>query len=222
VGVNLNDAAMATNLVTVFQQEMKDIFTIRDAIAAEVGDKLKLTLYKDNDEKPETEDPRGVEMVLKGNYYFSKGPTGYREAVEYYKKAIAIDSLHGHPHVRLGWVYYQMSFNPHSGIRFEKARSEMEKALTLQMTAADKTSAYRFLAFITYGISMKAHDEYQKMTSLIRRRICQCLHQSLALGNTTEGVNAAQNISEKPRGSLNLRDAAAGNMLVRYTDALNP
>jgi adenylate cyclase len=229
VGVNLNDAATG-NLIWSqrFEQQMKDIFTIRDAIAAEVGDKLKLTIYKDNDEKPETEDPRGVEMVLKGNYHFSRGPAGYREAVEYYKKAIAIDSLHGHPHVRLGWAYYQMTlFGQYpSGIGLEKARNEIEKALTLQMTVADKTSAYRFLAFINLWAFQwkKAYDEYQKMMFINPKEdIFTAFYQSLALGNTDEGVTIAQNISEKnPVDLLNLRDFGTLQYMGRkYNDALN-
>ena len=228
VGVNLNDAATG-NLIWSqrYQVEMKDLFTVRDQIAAEVGDKLKLTLHKESDEKPEAEDPRGVEMVFKGNYYFAKGPSAYREAVEYYKKAVAVDSAHGHPHVRLGWTYYQMTLYSQypSGVGLQKARSEIEKALTLKMTTADKHSAYRTLAFINlWGYQWReAYDEYQNVLSINPRQdIFNAFYQSLALGNTDEGITIAQTISEgNPVDVLNLRDFAILQYLGRkYSGAL--
>jgi len=229
VGVNLNDAASG-NLIWSqrYDVEMKDLFAIRDEIAAEVGNKLKLTLYKESDDKPEAEDPRGVEMGFKGNYYFAKGPSGYGEAVGYYKKAIAVDSTHGHPHVRLGWTYYQMTFSGKfpSGVGLEKARNEIEKALTLKMTTADKHSAYRFLAFINLWAFQwkKAYDEYQKMMFINPKEdMFNAFYQSIALGNTAEGVTIAQNISEKnPVDLLNLRDLATMQYMGRkYNDGLN-
>jgi adenylate cyclase len=228
VGVNLNDAASG-NLIwsQPYYVEMKDIFTIRDEIAAEVAKKLQLTLNKENDEKPETEDPKGVEMVLKGDYYFYKGPAGYNEAIDYYQKAVAIDSNHGHPHVRLGWAYYQKTLflQYPSAIGLEKARSEFEKALTLKMTVADKRSAYRALAFINlWGFRWKiAYDEYQKFLFINPKPdVFNAFYQSLALGNTGEGVTIAQKISESnPVDLLNLRDFAMLQYFDRkYQDAL--
>jgi TolB-like protein/class 3 adenylate cyclase/Tfp pilus assembly protein PilF len=228
VAVNLNDAASG-NLIWSdrYDVEMKDLFTIRDEIAAEVGNKLKVTLYKENEDKAEAEDPRGLEMIFKGNYYFAKGLSGFDEAVDYYKNAIAIDSNHGHPHVRLGWTYYQMTLSGEfaSDVGFEKARNEFEKALTLKMTVADKHSAYRFLAFINlWGFQWKkANDEYQKFLDINPRQdMFNAFYQSLALGNTDEGVAIAQKMSEEnPVDELNLRDFALLQYLGRkYNDAL--
>ena len=228
VGVNLNDA-LTGNLIwsQKYNVEMKDIFTIRDEIADEIGNKLKLTLFKEGDEKPESEDPKGIEMVLKGNYYFYKGPAGYGEAVAYYKKAIAIDSSHGHPHVRLGWTYYQMTLYSQypSDVGLKKARDEIEKALTLKMTTADKHSAFRALAFINlWGFQWrKAYDEYQNFLNINPKQdIFNAFYQSLALGNTDEGIAIAQKISDgNPVDVLNLRDFAILQYLGRkYNDAL--
>ena len=228
VGVNLNDAASG-NLVWSqrYYVEMKDIFAIRDEIAGEVANKLKLTLNKESDEKPETEDPKGVEMVLKGDYYFNKGPAGYDEAIGYYQKAVDIDSNHGHPHVRLGWVYYQKTFflQYPSDFGMSKARSEGEKALTLKMTVADKRSAYRMLAFINlWGFRWKkAYDDYQQFLFINPKEdIFNAFYQSLALGNTNEGVEIARKISESnPVDLLYLRDFAMLQYFNRkYQDAL--
>jgi TolB-like protein/class 3 adenylate cyclase len=228
VGVNLNDATSG-NLIwsEQYNVEMKDLFTVRDKIAAAVGDKLKVTLYKGDDDKPETEDPRGLEMVFKGNYYFAKGLSGFNEAVDYYKKAIAIDSNHGHPHVRLGWTYYQMTL---SGIYpsdrgLEKARNEIETALSLKMTTADKQSAYTFLAFINlWGFQWsKAYEENQKLLNTDSKQgMFTAFYQSLALGKTDEGVAIARKISEEnPVDVLNLRDFALVQYFGRkYSDAL--
>jgi len=228
VAVNLNDAASG-NLIWSqrYYVEMKDLFTVRDEIAAEVGNKLKVTLYKNDEDKAETEDPRGLEMVFKGNYYFAKGLSGFNEAADYFKKAIAIDSNHGHPHVRLGWAYYQLTlageFPSDSG--FEKARNEIETALTLKMTTADKQSAYTCLAFINlWGFQWsKAHDEYQKFLNLDPTQgMFSAFYQSLALGKTDEGVAIAQKVSaENPVDVLNLRDFALLQYWGRkYNDAL--
>jgi adenylate cyclase len=229
VAVNLNDAASG-NLIwsQLYKVEMKDIFTVRDEIAAEVGNKLKLTLYKETDEQPETEDPRVVEMIFKGNYYFAKGSSGYHEAVEYYKKAIAIDSTHGHAHVRLAWTYYQMTLTAGAypaAIGLQKARNEIEQALKMKMTAADKHSAYRALAFINlWGYQWRtAYNEYQKFLNINPKEdMFNAFYQSLALGNTDEGVVIAQKISDgNPVDVLNLRDFAILQYLGRkYTDAL--
>ena len=228
VGVNLNDAASG-NLVWSqrYNVEMKDLFTIRDEIADQVGNKLKLTLYKEGNETSQTEDPEGVEMVLKGNYYFGKGPSGYNEAVDYYQKAIAIDSNHGHPHVKLGWAYYQMTLYGRfrSDIGLQKARNEIETALALKMNAADKQSAYRALAFINlWGFQWKkAYDEYQKFMFINPKQdIFNAFYQSLALGNTAESVAIADRISQdNPIDVLNLRDVATLQYLAReYSAAL--
>jgi TolB-like protein/class 3 adenylate cyclase len=93
-----------------YDRQLKDIFSIQDEIAVKVGEKLKLTLFKDNvSSESRTVNPAAYEMVLKGNFYFNKGPEGIAEAVEFHKKAIAIDSTYAYPHIRLGWAIYQLT-----------------------------------------------------------------------------------------------------------------
>jgi len=95
----------------------------------------------------------------------------------------------------------------------------------LKMTTADKHSAFRALAFINlWGFQWrKAYDEYQNFLNINPKQdIFNAFYQSLALGNTDEGIAIAQKISDgNPVDVLNLRDFAILQYLGRkYNDAL--
>ncbi len=204
-----------------YDRQLKDIFSIQDEIAVKVGEKLKLTLFKDNvSSESRTVNPAAYEMVLKGNFYFNKGPEGIAEAVEFHKKAIAIDSTYAYPHIRLGWAIYQLTLYGvyPSKTGFAMARKEIEKGFSLQITAAEKHSAHVYLAYTNlWQYNWKdAWSEYEKALDINpKRNDFQAFYQSLALGKTADAVKTFNKvIEENPVDVLNLRDLA----MIQYLD----
>jgi len=165
-------------------------------------------------------------MVLNGNFHFNQGPEGIAQAFEFYKKAIAIDSLNAYPHIRLGWAFYQLTlYNKFpSKIGFAMAQKEIKKGLSLETTSAEKHSAHMDLAYINlWQYNWKeAWAEYEKALVINpKRNDFNAFYQSLALGNTAEAVSIFKKVSaENPVDVLNLRDLVTIQYLARqFADA---
>ena len=198
-----------------FDRKFKDLFSLQNEIAANVGEKLKLTFENNVSPDSATVNPLAYELVLKGNYYFNKGPEGYREAGGYYKKAITIDSSYSYAYIRQGWAIYQLTLSGQypSKTGFAMVRKEIEKAQDLKLTAAEKISVHHLLAFINlWGYNWKtASAEYEKAFAIIQKTdVFSPWHQSLALGKTAEAVSIFKKISDEiyPEDFLKLRDLA--------------
>ncbi|MFN2439190.1 MAG: tetratricopeptide repeat protein [Chitinophagaceae bacterium] len=166
-------------------------------------------------------------MVLKGNFHFNKGPEGLDDAVEYYKKAIAIDSAYAYAHIGLGWAFYQQTLSGEyfSKIGFEMARKEIEKGLSLEVTAANKHSAHNTLAYINlweYNWN-DAKAEYEKAFAINPKRDdFNAFYHSFVLGKTADAISIFKKVSEEnPLDVLNLRDFAVIQYLARkFSDAI--
>jgi adenylate cyclase len=228
VRVFLNDAETGYQIKTwEYNKQFREVISLQDEIAKDISAELKLSLFDNVLEQPVSVNTEAYQLVLKGNFYFNKGPAGLPEAIEYYKKAITADSIYAYPHVRLGWAYYQQTlFGKYpSRTGFVLARGEVEKALQLKLSTPDKHSVYKTLAYINLWSFewKKANDEYQKLIAVNPKRDdFSSFYESLALGHTAEAVLVFQKISEEnPIDVLNLRDYAILQYLDRkYSNAL--
>ena len=223
VTVNLINAEDESTIWTnQYDSQLKDIFNLQQEIATNVGEKLKVTLFADNvNPESRTVNPQAYEMVLRGNLHFNKGPADIPLAVEFHKKAIAIDSAYAYPHIRLGWAFYQLTLYGvyPSKTGFAMAKKEIEKGLTLGPTAAEKHSAYTALAYINlWGYNWKeGWAEYEKALAINpKRNDFNSFYQALALRNPAEAVSIfIKVLDENPVDVLNLRDFATLQYLDR-------
>ena len=151
-----------------YDKDIKDISRIQNEIATTVGEKLKLTFSENYvDAESRIVNPDAFEMNQKGNFYFNKGGVeGFRDAVEYHKKAIEFDPAYAYPHIRLGWAQYQLTLSSKysAKVGFDMARKEIDKGLSLESSASEKNSAHIALAYINlWQYNWKnARDEYEK------------------------------------------------------------
>src|SRR5690349_7765615 len=79
-----------------YDRNMKDIFDIQDEISLAILNALKVKLL--GDEKAEvlkryTDNAEAYQFYLQGRYHYNKwaGPQGYKQAIEYYNQATAIE-----------------------------------------------------------------------------------------------------------------------------------
>ena len=205
-----------------FDRQFKDLFSLQNEIAGNVGEKLKLTFENRVSSGLATVNPQAYELVLKGNFYFNKGPEGYREAGDYYKKAMATAPDYSYAYIRQGWTIYQLTLSGQypSKNGLALVRKETDKALSLKLTAAEEISVHHLLAFINlWGYNWKAaRAEYEKAFAIIPKEdVFGPWHQSLALGKTSEAVASFKKISDEiyPEDFLKLRDLAILQYLAR-------
>ena len=107
---------------------------------------------------------------------------------------------------------------------FAMARKEIEKGLSLELTAAEKHSAHIALAYINlWGYNWKdGWAEYEKALAInSKRNDFNAFYQSLVLGKTADAVSIFKKISEEnPVDVLNLKDLATIQYLGRqFADA---
>ena len=198
-----------------YEKELKDIFIIQDEIATKVGEKLKLTFSSNDTSESRTVNPQAIENLLKGNFYFNKGSIkGYRDAVDYYKESISIDSTYAYPHIRLGWAIYRLTLSGKytTKVGFDSVSKEIEKGLSLEVSASEKESAHKLLAYINlwqYNWN-DARAEYEKALAINPKPdVFNAFYQSLVLGKTGDGVSILEKIvDENPVDLSNLRDLA--------------
>ncbi len=201
-----------------YDRKLKDIFSIQDDIATKVKEKLKLTLFENVITEPRQVNLEAYEMVLKGNFYFNQGPEGFEKAVEYHKKAIAIDTAYAYPYIRLAWAIYQQTlYNMYpSKVGFPMAKAAINKALSLEVTSAEKHSAHFALAFTNlWEYSWKdAWGEYETALAINpKRNDFNAFYQAFVLGRTSDAVVIFKKVvNENPVDVLSLRDFA----LIQY------
>jgi adenylate cyclase len=209
-----------------YERELKNIYSIQDEIASKISEKLKLTLL-DKQDIPESRivNPEAYETVLRGNLFFNKGDFG--KAIDYYNKAIGIDSAYAYPYIRLGWAIYQRTlYNVYTSREgFPKARSAIEKGLGLNPTAAERQSAHHALAYINlwqYNWE-NAWTEYEEVIKIDPEPgTVYAYYQAFVRGKTSEAVTVIKKVlDENPFDIITLKDYAIIQYLDRkFDDAL--
>jgi TolB-like protein/Tfp pilus assembly protein PilF len=93
-----------------FDRELEDIFEIQDEISANILETIKIKLFGSNKEavlKNYTENIDAYQLFLKGRYHYNKlTPSGFKEAIDYFKAAIAIDPNYTIAYAGLSYCYY--------------------------------------------------------------------------------------------------------------------
>ena len=168
--VDANDNALIWG--NRYQTARSDLFTVEEAIAAEIARMLRLQLTAPQQERltrRATEDPRAYELYLKGRFQWNKrNAEGIYRAIELFNEAIGIDPQYALAYAGLADCYNLLDIwaNLPTSETFPRAKAAAQKALSIddQLAEAHTSLAY---AIHTYEWDWAAAErEYQRALAL--------------------------------------------------------
>jgi serine/threonine protein kinase/tetratricopeptide (TPR) repeat protein len=134
-----------------YDRQMEDVFAIQDEIAREIVNALKIKLLGEKEAyivKSYTEDNEAYQLYLKGLYFWNKRTAeDVRKAIDYFEKAIKLDSNYALAYARLADSYGILPFYTSTLPKeaFSKANVAVMKALDIDETLAEAHSALGFI-----------------------------------------------------------------------------
>ncbi len=144
IQVDLVDATTGTQLWgSAFERKISDVIAVKQAIAREVAEALKLRLSGEDQRrlvKRDSTNPVAYQAYLRGRYYWNRRtPEGTKKAIEEFGQAIALD-----PDFALGYAGLADSFlllEQYSGVPSQeflpKARAAADRALQIDPSLAE-------------------------------------------------------------------------------------
>jgi TolB-like protein/Tfp pilus assembly protein PilF len=136
-----------------FNHTAADVIALQDDLAAEISEKLRLRLTKEEQQqlnKRYTQDAAAYELYLKGRYYWNKrNLQDVQRAIGYFERAIALDPQYALAYAGLADAYNQASFFNASppGDVMPRARAAASRALEIDEHLAD---AHISLAYVSF------------------------------------------------------------------------
>lgn len=92
-----------------YNRKAIDLLAVQAEISKEIADKLRLRLSASERQqlaRRETSNPLAYELLLRGRFHFNKGADEARkQAVDYYKQAIAVDPNYAPAYAELAYAY---------------------------------------------------------------------------------------------------------------------
>ncbi len=155
VTVQLLNSTDGTSLwAEKFDAESKDIFALQDDISTRVTQALELKLTgaeKEQLTKRYTENEEAYKAYITGRYLWSKrNPDDFRKSLEYFQKAIEIDSNYALAYTGIADCYQLFPYYRMMPVNegFAKARTAARKALEIDETLAEAHASLAYtLAF---------------------------------------------------------------------------
>ena len=144
IQVDLVDAVTGAQLWgEEYHRKISDVIAVKQAIAQEVTDKLKLKLTGDEQRrlaKADTTNTEAYRFYLRGRYFWNKRtPDGIKQAIAEFQQAIERDAHFALGYVGLADCYTGLTFYnfaaPHEAM--PKAKESAIKALSLDNTVAE-------------------------------------------------------------------------------------
>ncbi len=130
-----------------YDRKLEDIFAIQEEIAGQIVAKLKLQFQDSNMEEVTTPNMDAYDVLLKGIYFSNKDYEGTKKAMEYFQKAVQIDSNYATAYAWIGDTYinYSVYGFMSSAEAYAHARSAAQKALSLNL---NEPLAHKVLAYV--------------------------------------------------------------------------
>ncbi len=172
VQVDLIDATTGAQLWGAgYDRKISDVVAVKQAIAREVTQKLKLKLSGEEERrltKRDTSNAQAYQSYLRGRYFWNKRtPEGIKRAIEEFQHAIELD-----PNFALGYagladayLLVQQYVGIPSSEAMPKARAAVDRALQLDDSLAE-THASSGLAYQFMWQWPQAEQEYRRAISL--------------------------------------------------------
>jgi len=172
IQVDLVDATTGTELWgQQYERKASDLLSIKQAIAREVSDTLRLRLSSDEQKqltKRDTTSGESFQLYLKGRYYWNKRtPEALKKAIEEFQEAIDRDPSFALGYVGLADAYVSQEHYSGLGSRetLPKAREAVDHALAIDNSLAEAhtTSAAIYQREWRWA---EAEDEFKRAISL--------------------------------------------------------
>jgi TolB-like protein/Tfp pilus assembly protein PilF len=172
IQVDLVDATTGAQLWgQEFERKVSDVLSVKQTIAREVTEKLRLRLSGEDQRrlvKRDTTNAEAYQFYLRGRYFWNKRTAeGLRKAMEQFQQAVDRD-----PNYALGYVGLADSYlllEPYSGIpssaSLPKARAAADRALQIDDSLPE---AHTSSAYVSQQMwhSAEAEEEYKRAISL--------------------------------------------------------
>lgn len=139
VNVHLVNAADGCDLWSErYDREINDLFEIQDDISSKITEKLKLSLLTSKEDKPRKtpSNMHAYELLLRGRFHAELWVSGFSRAIEYYKRAVELDTEYIEAYCSLAKCYFQSSIFLFLNYQedMETASAYVKKALALDPT----------------------------------------------------------------------------------------
>ncbi len=190
----VNTETNATLWANTYDGKLENIFALQDSISGSVVTALNAALLGKETIVPEQKtDPEAYNNYLLGNHFYElRGKENFKRAIDYYKKALSIDSGYAPAWVGLAGVHNaqaDIGYVP-ADEGYNRARREAEKAIELNPKFAD---AYATLAWIStfYDWDWSGAEKSIKKAFELEPENAGVIHNAASLNFTLGRFNKA-------------------------------
>jgi len=173
IAVQLIDATSEEHLWSnVYSEELTDVFEVQSDIAQRVTEALELQLLSEHRERFEqqpTAHPEAYDCYLRGRHFLTKHSVdGYQKAIEYFERALTLDSEYAAAYAGLSDVYLSKTRNSLLSWSegFLKAQEHAEKALALDPELSEAHEAVGYVTWMQGKETEKAETHLRKAIEL--------------------------------------------------------
>ncbi len=185
----------------VYDEELKDIFSVQERIAQNIVQKFQLSQSLENEPlfAQQTSNLEAYEQYLKGRFYAAKSIDGIQDAQQAFENAIQLDSNYALAYDGLGEVYW---FHTVYGLSnrveaFKNMKMALEKAIEI---APQTASSYTGLGYYysLFKLDWSTGMDYMKKGAALDFREKQGLFTLQLLYNPTkENLEKAVQLNEE-------------------------
>ena len=185
-----------------YDRELNDVFSVQDEIAAAVVAALKIHLLQAQSvaSAHRTSNTDAYNAYLLGRHLYNRGTLdSRREAVEAYRKALALDPNYAAVYAGLAMAEYYVADQTGDTAGLIRAEAEADKAVALSPDAAEAYGARGFMRYASKWDWVGAQADFAKALALdpgdsvVQRRYAQLL---VSLGRLPEGIAATRKATE--------------------------
>jgi TolB-like protein/DNA-binding winged helix-turn-helix (wHTH) protein len=155
-----------------YERDLKDVLFLQDEVARDIAEEIRIKLKPEESARltqAHTVNPEVLESCLKGRFYYEKlSVPGFKEAVNYYQRALAQDPAYASAYVGLAASYKELgvwgALPPQEAA--SRAKAAVEKALALDDTLGDANAVLGHIHFLWDWDWPGAEREYKRALEL--------------------------------------------------------
>jgi TolB-like protein/Tfp pilus assembly protein PilF len=234
VQVDLVDATTGAQLWGAgYERKISDVIAVKQAIAREITEKLKLKLSGEEQRrlvKRDSTNAEAYQFYLRGRYFWNKRtPDGIKRAFEQFQQAIERDPNFALGYVGLADSYTALTFYnfaaPHEAM--PKAKESAIKALSLDNTVAEAHASLAHVLMNYYWDWPMAEKEFKRSIELkpdyATAHQWYAIHYLTATGRLEEAVQEMKKALELEPASLVMNTFMGATLYYagRYDEAID-
>jgi DNA-binding SARP family transcriptional activator/TolB-like protein len=210
--------------------ELSDLMPLQKRVSRDVADAIQLTLLPAEEERlvkaAYSPDPQAYEAYLKGRYHFYRwGIRDAQAAIEYYERAIAIDSAYAPAHAALAEICTMLgALNVEYPWTVDDCEAMARRAITLDPELAEAHTALALVRNVRWDWT-GAEEEFRQSIELNPNAVAPRLWYTLFLSQMMrldEAVTQARRAEELDPLNLLVKSVHAGALMNqhRYDECL--